>query len=151
MARDIVPVAIRFWKYVQPTSCDACWVWKGAKQPSGYGQVNSGPPLSQPLFAHRVSYEIHHGPIPDGLLVLHRCDNRPCVNPAHLFVGTNADNQADKVAKRRQISILTVDDVVRIRDLRRSGHKLQVLAERFGVKKAAISHVVTRRNWGHVP
>jgi hypothetical protein len=78
-----------------------CWLWTGYRMPDGYGQI-ARPQNGGRERTHRYSWEIHNGPIPAGIHVLHRCDNPPCCNPAHLFLGTNVDNVADKVAKGRQ-------------------------------------------------
>jgi hypothetical protein len=86
----------RFWKYVNKT--DGCWLWTGAIGGSGYGLLGVE---NRNVPAHRLSWQIHNGPIPDGLLVCHTCDNPPCVNPAHLWLGTNLDNARDKMAKGR--------------------------------------------------
>ena len=88
----------RFWEHAERGSEDDCWEWQGYRTSKGYGrmQVNY---IS--LGAHRLSWEIHNGPVPDGLLVCHRCDNPPCVNPEHLFVGTCVDNAQDMLAKGR--------------------------------------------------
>lgn len=86
----------RFWQKVEKT--DTCWLWRGSKNTTGYGQLRT----DRLEKAHRISWEIHNGPIPDGLAVLHACDNPPCVNPSHLWLGTQADNARDRQAKGRQ-------------------------------------------------
>lgn len=90
-------LADRFWKYAV-VGMD-CWGWAASTAPKGYGCLGLGG--GRVGRAHRVSYELHYGPIPDGLHVLHTCDNPGCVNPAHLRLGTNADNVADRQAKGR--------------------------------------------------
>jgi len=97
----------RFWPKVDRNGpvvraeLGPCWVWIGSLKDTGYGQL-SAPHRGVPLKAHRVSWELHHGPIPDGLWVLHRCDNRRCVRPDHLWLGTDADNKSDMEAKGRR-------------------------------------------------
>lgn len=86
----------RFWRNVKKT--DTCWLWTGTFAAHGYGQVRRGPAR---YMAHRASWELNVGPIPAGLHVLHHCDNPPCVNPAHLFLGTHSDNMRDAVKKGR--------------------------------------------------
>ncbi len=89
----------RYWAKVEKTN-DGCWGWVSGTDAFGYGRLIA-PGGRKNLKAHRVSWELHNGPIPGGMCVLHRCDNPPCSNPDHLFLGTKADNVADMNAKGR--------------------------------------------------
>lgn len=98
-------LADAFWAHCQKRSDSDCWEWNGARSKGGYGNLGF---RGATYAAHRVAYEIHFGSIPDGLCVLHRCDNRCCANPYHLFLGTQQDNVDDMMAKgRRQPARLT--------------------------------------------
>lgn len=101
-------VAERLWPSVNRTA--GCWEWTGPAFRGGYGRVYF---RGRTLYAHRVSWELANGRIPDGLWVLHHCDNPPCVRPDHLFLGTHADNMADMVAKGRHSSLMHPEAVVR--------------------------------------
>ena len=94
----------RFWSRVRRS--DGCWEWIGVRTVKRYGR-HTEPLTGRKLRAHRLSWEIHFGPIPDGLCVLHHCDNPPCVRPDHLFLGTDKDNSVDRVRKGRNVPART--------------------------------------------
>ena len=161
MLPQFTPLFIeRFWRRVDQTG--ACWVWTGAHFPFGYGCVHL---RSGHHVAHRVSWALAHGPIPDGLWVLHRCDNPPCVRPEHLFLGTPADNNRDRDAKGRHRpgpgphrrgaehaqAKLTEAQVYEIRQRRAQGEALLTLAAAYGVSFSHISSIAHHRTWRHLP
>lgn len=98
--RPRIPVEERFWRYVDKKAVTECWPWNGTKA-KGYGILGLCGKERTYIYAHRLSYQMHVGPIGSGLLVLHRCDYPACVNPAHLFLGTQLDNAQDMRNKRR--------------------------------------------------
>ena len=132
---------------------DECWEWEGSRLPSGYGTVgNVG---GKSTYAHRMAYEVYVGVIPDGYCVCHHCDNPSCVNPKHLFVGTNKDNAHDCAMKGRHKYIshpgtdngrakLSVGDVLAIRE---STGTLKELAEKYGVTSENIHHIRKGNTW----
>lgn len=144
----------RFHKFVPDVPATECWEWQSVRNQSGYGKfwLNGRTDL-----AHRVSYKIHKGSIPDGLLVRHTCDNPPCVNPAHLLVGTVKDNALDALSRGRYRrgsdnarAKLTEQDVRDIRASWASGETQVSLAGRFGVSRSAIQFALSGKNWAHV-
>lgn len=150
------PLAERFWAQVDKASGpNACWLWMAATCRRGYGRI--GIDTNKIAVTSRVSWELTYGPIPNGLHVLHRCDNPPCVNPAHLFLGTQADNNADKLAKNRGTkgdthgtSKLAENQIREIRSLHSAGIMQKDIATRFNVSKATVNAIVHRRTWKHV-
>ena len=102
MKNSLTPLHERFWAKVKRGGPDDCWIWIGSRLKSGgYGQISAGRRGQPPLRAHCLSWQFSYGEIPRGLCVLHRCDNPPCVNPEHLFLGTRDDNAKDMAAKGR--------------------------------------------------
>lgn len=145
-------IAKRFWRYVSPRGASECWEWQGYRDPLGYGKINY-----RPSGAHRVSWILHFGDIPEGMLVCHRCDNPSCVNPGHLFLGSNADNMADRNRKGRNArgssahsAVLTETDIPTIRDMIKRGVPQIAIAANFGVSHATIRNISCGRNWRHV-
>lgn len=145
------PRAARLEGRYRVDDATGCWIWTAATMGSGYGVVRHHGHLTG---AHRVSWELRNGLIPEGAVILHRCDNPPCVNPDHLSVGTHADNMADMKAKGRQgRAKLTPDDVRAIRQAFIRGSRLfgvRGLARRFGVSRRAIDFVVRGESWTQV-
>lgn len=156
----------RFWAKVEKLSGDGCWMWTGAKAHFGYGSVRI---RGKTLRAHRVSWEWAHGPIPNGLCVLHRCDTPACVRPSHLFLGTKAQNTQDMMRKGRGqyttrrgessgAAKLTWDLVCEMRRIYseengafgkggKGGITQKELGRRFGVSQALVGMIVRREIW----
>ncbi len=159
----------QFWSKVDKSG--ECWIWTGAKFPFGYGNVR----MNGERYAHRVAWTMARGPIPADLYVLHVCDVPACVNPDHLWLGTKAENNADRKSKGRNgravgglngrythpettargerngFSKLSEADVREIRARRAAGEKLREIAELFGVAKQTVHSIVHGRLWAHVP
>lgn len=131
-----------------------CHEWTASFGNSGYGQFYFN---YQKFSAHRKAYELYCGPIPNGMFVLHRCDNKKCVNPDHLFIGTHDQNMKDKVSKGRQgkgedivQSVLSEPQVAEIKRLLRGKTVHNKIAKEFGVSRATISMISNGTNWRHV-
>lgn len=141
-----------------PATESGCIPWTGAKDDKGYGRLGNKSLRLGTLASHRLAYELTHGPVPDGLFVLHRCDNPWCVNPDHLFVGTQADNMRDMRSKDRGPkgsshgqAKLTEDMVREIRRrYRAGGETCRSLSLAYGVSTSVIGHVIKGDAWTHV-
>ena len=156
---DPAVVADRFWRRVEKSDPDQCWPWVGEIS-NNYGVMRLYGKRGPRLGAHRVSWILEHGPITDGLHVCHVCDNPPCVNPAHLFLGTPADNSADKWQKGRAFppphrqgednhqAKLTASQVLTIRDLVAQGHVQRQVASFYGVSPSTVHLIVKGKKWG---
>lgn len=143
----------RFWTKVDKT--ESCWIWTSAK--GGVGQYGLFHLWGRARLAHRISWEIHYGPIPKGegyhgTCVLHHCDTPPCVNPEHLFLGTSRDNTDDALAKKRLHTKLTAKDVREIRAACERGEWgcQSTQARVYGVHHSAIYAIVKRITWTHI-
>lgn len=148
------PPEDRFWEKVRKADDDGCWEWEGCKDDAGYGIFVTAYAnrRGKRVKAHRQSWEFCFGKIPEGFFVCHHCDNRGCVNPKHLFLGTPAANSADCARKGRYASgenhskaKLTRKQVDEIR--RRAGERQVDLAREFGVHQVTISHVIRFKRW----
>lgn len=155
----------RFWNKVHISGHDKCWLWKGGVRRgkcSGYGNFHIG---RSAFTAHRVAWVMEYGPIPvgdgyHGTCVCHRCDNRLCVNPAHLFLGSHEDNIRDMMEKGRGLKAhgeshssakLKDEDVIEMRRLFKTGKfKRATLAKMFGIDWSAAHFVVTGKTWKHL-
>ena len=163
-----------FWECVSKEGpihpvCGMCWSWHGGLFSEGYGRIGRAG------LAHRISWEIHNGPIPKGMYVCHKCDNRECTNPDHLFLGTSKENFEDMISKGRQAKgdshamrihpeivrkgeqvsthKLTSDDVIGIRRIcvnHSDSVGVSALARKYGIGKSAISKIVRRVSWKHI-
>ena len=150
--RPFTPITERLWRYARRGAPDECWHWQGPRSKDGYGYLSERVSRSV-VKAHRVSWQFHYGAIPASLCVLHKCDAPSCVNPAHLFLGTQRDNIRDMENKGRRArgesfstTRLTAAKVLAIRAARRD-KSINTLAREYGVGRATISAVCARTTW----
>jgi DNA-binding XRE family transcriptional regulator len=148
-------VSERFWSKVERRGPDECWPWLANRNEKGYGRFRGAGRGGGDLKAHRVAWELTHGPT--DLQVLHRCDNPPCCNPDHLFLGTNLDNVHDSISKGRKpigsrnpSARLTEEAIREVRRLRTQGTTQTEIARRLGVHSSTISAIDRGVAWRHV-
>lgn len=143
----------KFWRFVLKKAEDECWLWVGARREDGYGVLAMH---GKTIATHRVSYELHKGSIGD-LHVCHHCDNPQCVNPSHLFLGTQSDNSYDMVSKDRSTygernarAKYTEEIVLEIVSRYRLGQSRRSIATRLGIRIGVISSIIAGRRWSKV-
>lgn len=152
--RDGIPID-RFWRKVKKTK--DCWLWIANKSNRNYGMFAIN---NKKVSAHRYSYKYHYGSIPNGLYICHKCDNPPCVNPKHLYAGTQSDNLKDAANKNRRVytsrqgsknnlSKLKEIDVLKIRSLSKN-KTYKEIANMFNVDPTNIGYIIRRRTWTHI-
>jgi hypothetical protein len=144
----------RFTRWVRVDPVTGCWLWEGLRSTDGYGKVTLN---KRSMRAHRAVWELTRGPIPEGMFVLHRCDTPLCVNPEHLFVGSQKENRQDCARKGRTArgsghfkTALTADGVMEIRRLVSRGRPPREVADQFGISVSSVGNLAARRSWKHV-
>jgi hypothetical protein len=147
----------QFWARVDKSFAEngeqGCWIWMGARFKEGYGMIRVPPTGKKGTYslAHRVAWELTNGPIPDGLNVLHNCDNPPCVNPFHLFLGTDTDNQNDALDKGRKLSgekhRWAKLKLAQVNQIKSSNLSQRKLATQFGVSRWTIRAIKDGKAW----
>jgi hypothetical protein len=147
--RKLIPIQDRLFSRVTKTK--DCWLWNGGVVGHGYGYINRGRRGDGFVSTHRASWEIAYGEISEGMEVLHKCDNPACVNPEHLFLGSQKDNVDDMISKNRRRGgrlILTKEQVAEIRRMYETKeYSLHDLSLLFPVSKSQIFRIVSRENW----
>ena len=144
----------KFFLWVNYSASNGCWEWTGSKDGGGYGMAFVDGVMVK---SHRYSWEYYFGSIPSGLWVLHKCDNPACINPEHLFLGTNGDNMKDKVKKERQSRlfgdkngrcVMTKDLVIELRQLYASGKfSYRDLVGRFNISQTQVARIIKKESW----
>ena len=149
----------RFWPRVDKSG--ECWMWTAARSSNGYGEIGRGGHNGGMRTVHRVAYELTYGLIPPGLEVLHHCDTKLCVRPSHLFLGTQADNNADMIAKgrfypgchqgeRNGRAKLVASQVRDIKEDYSAGFNIEQLAESYCLSSRQVSRIVKGKHWRHL-
>ncbi len=138
----------RLTERIDRDSEQPCWVWTGRLSDKGYGKTTKDGNANSS--AHRVMYELFIGEIPDGKMVLHSCDNRRCVNPSHLFIGTNSDNLRDAAIKNRMVHKLSLHEVHEIRRLHLEGFRQVQIAKMFSIGQDHVSRIISKKRRPYV-
>jgi len=148
----VEPLEIRFWKKVDIRGENECWPWTGGCFRSGYGEIQAGT-LNSPkvIRAHRLAFELENGPIPEGMCILHSCDNRLCVNPKHLRMGTIKENNQDMVIRNRIArgfrlpqTKISKEDVAEIRTRASHGETHSRIAEDYPIQRSHVSAIIRK-------
>lgn len=147
--RQVNPFHMKFLEHLADKTPNGCWEWSGARCTDGYGMVVF---FGKRWGAHQASYFLNYGEIPHGMLVMHSCDNPPCINPAHLLVGTKRDNSVDAAKKCRSGGqVISLEIALQIRSEYSSGKLNQFeLADKYGVTQGNISRIISRERFSYV-
>jgi hypothetical protein len=152
-----IPSEVRYWQHVDRRGPDECWPWLAFCDWDGYGKFSLSP-QKRSIGAHRFGYVLAYGPLSEGIKVLRHCDNPPCVNPSHLFLGTTADNNRDKGEKGRawygedhHNAVLTAPLVTELRNRHQHGEPIKALAREYGIFYGTVWSAISRRTWKRVP
>ena len=149
--RKIKPILPKFEKKIEMIPECGCWIWMGTLALNGYGRLWMNKKRQS---AHRASWKIYNGSIPNGMGILHRCDTKSCVNPHHLFLGTNKDNTQDAVKKNRQLkgeshgcAKLSEQEV---KEIRKDNHTLRTIAIDYSISRRQILRIKQGKSWRHI-
>jgi HNH endonuclease len=155
MSKKSTPIEKRFWSKVNKKEPDDCWEWISYKFSNGYGAIKVD---GQNVGAHRISYKLNVGD-PKDLHVCHKCDNPSCVNPKHLFLGTNLENTQDRNRKNRQAKPMGIlhpnvklseQDIIDIREKINQGRTQRSIAKDYGISQQQVCAINTKKAWKHL-
>ncbi len=149
VARAAEPIDKLLFDRILMVPFSDCWFWNGTLDRAGYGRVRHGGRAGKSSYAHREMYKLKKGD-PTGLLVCHKCDVPSCVNPDHLFAGTNQDNHRDKAQKGRAAKKLTKEKVMQIRAYAETGLTHAQISEKFDVSRVMVTYVINKKYWKEI-
>lgn len=153
----ITPLYLRFWEKVNRFDDNSCWEWLGYKNKKGYGQISKDE-TRKLILAHRASWLLHNGSFDESLYVCHKCDNPSCVNPKHLFLGTNKDNMEDRDRKGRTKPGYVFGSKCgasklkeyQVCDIRNSNLSAKELAVKYNINISTVRQILKRKTWRHI-